>query len=63
MKPALTTRSGRCARTAAVSAASQPARSEWSPRSTAKPGTPARSALARPSMPVRSAPTATTAAG
>ena len=32
MKPALTTRSGRCASTAAVSAASQPVRSGWSRR-------------------------------
>ena len=60
MKPASTTRSGSMPATVSASARSQCSRlANWPTRCT-KVGTPARSARARPSMPSRSAPTATT---
>ena len=63
MNPALTTRSGWCATTVAVIAAFHAVRSGCARTDSTKVGTPARSARASPSMPARSAPTATTCAG
>ena len=62
MKPAETTRSGRWAAVASVTAASQPARSWWSASRTVNVGSLAAAAIstARQS---RSTPTATTRAG
>src|SRR4051794_10025342 len=62
MKPAERTRSGRYDATEPVSAASHSSRLSKSLTRCTNVGIPARVARARPSMPSRSAPTATTAA-
>lgn len=62
MNPADTTRSGWCAAVASVMAASQAARSGWSPSGTVNVGTDAAAAMSRAAH-VRSVPSATTRAG